>query len=1144
MTETFRPTLLVGIGGTGCQIVDTVYQRARANGIDRFGRIGILGFDTDENDMRRLKSLDRRQQIRFSTPDPVYRILRDNPDVLDKWFVPDSRLPTEIRRMTLLDGAGQIRMLTRLALHVALGRPETLLSIKDTIARIARQDSHDLFEGAINVMLVASLAGATGSGSFIQIALILDDLCRESSITPHLSGVFLLGDVYVRAGSLPTEQIANVLANTYASLRELHAVNAYVTKRGGAVGFNYEYVPGRFLRSDALPMRSVTLIDFENSQGGNLGRNIENYKEMAARAVYVQIFSPIGAKVISASINDVRAKMAAAARGATEIYSGVGVSAIVYPINDILEYLTARFALENLQGDWLVLDEMYRRRLQRYIEARDSGDASAREPNRGLAYVEDFDQLARKEQRPFFKRLREQLFPVFETEYGEEQERPQVTTFLDALEQHLIDSFWAVSARLHEAHSRSGIDDSMLEDVDALVDRVRNMERTLEGDWRTLVTAVRDRPDDIFNTQMSSAVSLSPSEWQPHHLQTYLIKGGPHMVQARYFLYALRQEIAQRAASLDPDGLRNSLFGLANAFDPEHGRQSDQRGTPKLLEKARQITERGLLGLIYKRPLNRFRSDFVNYYNFSLVKMRQWVEGKFLERIYQRLDTEVETILRIVDDLFMEIDRLRGELEKQIAEMKVAHEPGAGATFTGTLFVYADRECKQDLWQAVAEEAGGRRLDEAANTAIAQAIFESYRNLRSRRRSDRDELFEAAQLARRTLIDEFARKTLQEQYASLYRFNIMEAIRRESALRKTDWQARFRDLVRIVGGYSEPFLDFVNPNAGQRIMYWAVNDKVRDDYGNHQDFSDTLSYNQGEAPLILPEFSDTELMCMNSRVNLDLTDLKKLHPGDPADDNVNAPAAGLYFQVYDRMIQDLIEADLQGNNALIPHFTPHVHRDWHKLGILPEIFSHRQEAFTKSLYRAFVAAHALEVIDRTFPTGRPPVTFLDLSAMPGGGGFRREIGASHRDWDNLLALRAQPELITAILRYWQAEIERGLQRSFDDWPAAKRLCSPALTETLMRISQEREQENRRDAATLELLTAQFDLIQEVTDYKFTDLSAAGRAQQARETIEHCGQEALANLAKTGVREETRSIIESLYKQSVAMFEAKRRPGGS
>ena len=73
--QVFRPTLLVGLGGTGCRIAENVYARALATGAGLQGRIQVIGFDTDENDMRRRSGLGDRQRVRFSSNFTVEELL-------------------------------------------------------------------------------------------------------------------------------------------------------------------------------------------------------------------------------------------------------------------------------------------------------------------------------------------------------------------------------------------------------------------------------------------------------------------------------------------------------------------------------------------------------------------------------------------------------------------------------------------------------------------------------------------------------------------------------------------------------------------------------------------------------------------------------------------------------------------------------------------------------------------------------------------------------------------------------------------------------------------------------------------------------------------------------------------------------------
>jgi hypothetical protein len=286
----FRPTLLVGVGGTGCQIAEQVFLEARRNNVDKQDRIGVLVFDTDVMALRKLTAVPTDNQIQISSPEPVFQLLRANPEVEGDWFLRKEDQSPALLNMSILEGAGQIRMVTRLALHNSFRKKDILNKAQNAIAQVASNNGRTAFTGVINILIVGSLAGATGSGSFYQVALMLRELCRKSEVQANITGLFLLPDIYVRATEMPTDQFENVKANAYAALKELNAINvlAMLPQRGAQ--FSYSYMPGQGLREGETPFSSVTLIDYESSRGGNMGLDIRNYIDLARKAGYLMNF--------------------------------------------------------------------------------------------------------------------------------------------------------------------------------------------------------------------------------------------------------------------------------------------------------------------------------------------------------------------------------------------------------------------------------------------------------------------------------------------------------------------------------------------------------------------------------------------------------------------------------------------------------------------------------------------------------------------------------------------------------------------------------------------------------------------------------------------------------------------------------------
>jgi hypothetical protein len=85
--ETFRPTLLVGVGGTGIEIAERVYSLALRTEQGRTGRISVLPFDFDTNDLRRLRATGLRDgYFQLSTDATIERCWR----IIPAWRTPGS----------------------------------------------------------------------------------------------------------------------------------------------------------------------------------------------------------------------------------------------------------------------------------------------------------------------------------------------------------------------------------------------------------------------------------------------------------------------------------------------------------------------------------------------------------------------------------------------------------------------------------------------------------------------------------------------------------------------------------------------------------------------------------------------------------------------------------------------------------------------------------------------------------------------------------------------------------------------------------------------------------------------------------------------------------------------------------------------
>jgi len=289
------PTLLIGLGGTGKEVL----LRLRRKIVERYGTLSRLPFlrfmhiDTDKN-----QTAAEQYDLR-SSDDPLYREVQfsnteridltiaggtgkyvehlDNFPSVKRWFPAGGKIA---HLGDLREGAGQVRIASRLGFFDAAnhqkitGRLEQCrreLSDAAILAEAARF-GFDFSASNMKVVIVASLAGGTGSGTFLDAGF----LARRYFPTAERVGILLFPGFFSSyAGA------ERVRANGYAALMEL---NHYTFGHM----FTADWTGHESERMGPPPFSSTYLIDGRNEAGlaiGSGGKELDVYR-MVAEVLY------------------------------------------------------------------------------------------------------------------------------------------------------------------------------------------------------------------------------------------------------------------------------------------------------------------------------------------------------------------------------------------------------------------------------------------------------------------------------------------------------------------------------------------------------------------------------------------------------------------------------------------------------------------------------------------------------------------------------------------------------------------------------------------------------------------------------------------------------------------------------------------
>lgn len=377
-----RPTLLVGLGGTGHRIavhLKALFER-HGDGLPDWMR--LIVFDTAEDptvarlEEGRTVALERGTEFVNIGHVPVGRIVRHR----DKQLAIAERFGeslTQLPPTVLRHGAKQIRLLGLLALYWHFHQVEDHL--KRAIWHLAGRDTarRGVVEGGrgINIFITNSLCGGTGAGTFIDVAFLVRALVDELGDLGDFCQVTGMG---VLPGAFPNVDGPYLEPNTVASLMEL---NHAMTRRD----FNTTYPNGRVVEPVSAPFNLYYVVDGVDEHG-RVWTGINAVCRQAARALYLQIGSQLGRKGENDFDNLDEVLSGISDDGVGTFLGGVGLSVCQFDASAAHAECVRRQALRLIREGWLrVADD------EPEEGAQANGDEQAQDPAEAFWKAERLD---------------------------------------------------------------------------------------------------------------------------------------------------------------------------------------------------------------------------------------------------------------------------------------------------------------------------------------------------------------------------------------------------------------------------------------------------------------------------------------------------------------------------------------------------------------------------------------------------------------------------------------------------------------------------------------------------------------------------------------------------------------------------------
>lgn len=928
------PTLLVGLGGTGSKIVCRVSKMVTE---EQRQRIGFAVFDTDINELREIREANPFiKTVQTSTKLSVGEYLNIDTHARDTWFPVNAILNSK----TLTEGAGQVRAISRLALDTAIraGNMEPLHTAIEDLYKLEEEQS----DQALRVIIVSSLAGGTGSGLILPVAMYIKNFLatrfqQSANIT---RGFFILPEVFYEVIRGQAER-NNLKCNAYATLREL---DAFLMKGDATLPDKYAETvklefprvgSGEFEEYNVRPYDFCFLFDAQNTEGKKLN-DFNQYLDHAANCIYSQSIGPMNKRSNSSEDNTIRELCAEQGRNR---YAGAGSSMLIYPVDDVKEYIALKWTQECVSDQWLVFDRMYKEKCINNSEMRSQGYA-VKDANAAIDYIESVEQMS-KQKNPFAMSIVNQC-TIFD-ESGLTKEGVRWEMYVANLKKFVETNASSGQSDLdaQKQNARLGIDEikggtevwAEFQDAFREMDKYRAMvAKRCEDTARTIAYSIFKAKND--------AVTKEKLNYQ---LETYLRDEEGNFIHpnaVRYFLYQSFELLKAEKKIVDKRlrDVEKFFEDFKNIFDDP--KTEDEESVDQLSD--RRISAANRLGKMTGDQQD-MKQSFLTY----MKKADEYRVNGILAAVLAEGIDYVNSLCDAFQSFYLSFESKINNISRRIGVIAKKYNHTSGKT---ARYVCATSNCLNKLVSKMPYTGSAVAID----GDLADDIYSKVRNYSMLKdKPDNNGYFN--EIFENGIIGYFKKKLMQT-YGDEVNMDIITALEKEAELEQGECdpakvEQYVKHTINETRKLSNPFIERPLGEQKEPVSACAYNNKLDpcDDSPRSALIAKELKNYGGTPDEDIPLGM---IMFYQSIYGLRANKLSKFAPADES-----GRGEGEYFKAYYELI-----SQIKPKSDKTPVITPHIDRNWHIISAMPDLDEKNQITQETKIYKAFMLGLVMDMI--------------------------------------------------------------------------------------------------------------------------------------------------------------------------------------
>lgn len=968
-------TLLVGLGGSGCQVVARVKNLIGTTEPN----VQFIGFDTDNDG----KGCEGLTVIQTSREMIIEDYLKDVPG-WQEWF-PDNPM---LHAKNMIKGAGQVRPASRLAFAetVSSGRIGKL----EQAIRQLQVSRGDVKPSNFRIMIVSSFAGGTGSGMFLQTAMFLRDYIRKNyGGEVIIRGMFAMPDLFMSVNPSPLQR-ESMYANAYAALKELNAINECCLSDSVAANDIHLNIDKLFDsnrdRRSALkkPFDFIFFVDNINERGMVL-ETTEDYLDLMTTATYMQVYSPV--TPMNDSMED-NAILTVISGNGKPMYGGVGSAKLIYPYQDLVDYCGIRATVESITDKWTVFDKEY---LKAAAENRRlmALDPTVKELKRSEHFLTSiYSMLEQGNSRFAFIRsaIMDKSDEGIESDRTEDYYEKIYSFVIDKIrdddEIRLKDNETGVTEKQLKANLSSKVlscETALKDYLDTINDRIVLLRSSV-------VQAIL--PDDF-----GSVINID-SEW---NIRNFVTKQGHivHPLAARLLLYKLRDKLVTELGT-SRAVTASQLKRINDYFKKEYDNINTADITESALDRARET------GLIAK---GRFISEYLQKSSAQKKRLDKYRDSKIISIVFDDLLTRVDALIAQYERLFDSLDEIKAGLERNV-ETHEQHKHSNTAKTSSYLCASLDE--KRQLYTDLNFSCSDSNENGMYDSIFYSLYTEAYDAVERSKNKNLPKLSQSEKLRQRneTMSKIFNETVLSNNIRDVAErgmdkldLNIFDALRKDAEHKGMKVNA----ILESTFDKARPYLmqrgsttvslaaAATSPGAlSYTLTFWGIDKDVRDEIVNKLAHNDIREFFRAGTKDILPEvvasveYSRHEISCYQALYCVALTEIPKF--------SETGSSFGVFYENYANRLIKMEKGDSTAT-------TPHLDIRWHKRSFLPMISGKKNQEDDMRAARALWLAFFYGGIAESSKSGKMILyaSFADSNAKGGQKYKSRDISYTGKD---------------------------------------------------------------------------------------------------------------------------------------------------